>query len=216
MSSATSVTSAPSPPLAVGMIVFEGFELLDVFGPLEMFGMLREKVAITILAEHLGPVRSSAGPAVVAERTLAEPGRLDVLLVPGGMGTRREVTNVACLHSLRALAEVTPHVASICTGSALLARTGLLDQRRATTNKRSFRWATSQGPAVNWVAAARWVEDGKYFTSSGVSAGMDMALGLIAKLFDRVTAEGVARGAEYEWNSDRDRDPFAKLNGLAP
>ena len=64
-------------------------------------------------------------------------------------------------------------------------------------------------------AAARWVEDGKYFTSSGVSAGMDMALGLIAKLLDRATAEDIARGAEYEWNSDPDRDPFAKLNGLA-
>lgn len=215
MNSVTSMNSAAPPPLAVGMIVFDGFELLDVFGPLEMFGMLREKVAITILAERLGPVHSSAGPAVVAERTLAEPGRLDVLLIPGGMGTRREVANVAFLHSLQALAVVTPRVASICTGSALLARTGLLDQRRATTNKRSYRWATSQGAAVNWVATARWVEDGKYFTSSGVSAGMDMALGLIEILFDRAAAEGVARGAEYEWNSDRDRDPFAKVNGLA-
>ncbi len=209
-------TTVPPSRLAVGMIVFEGFELLDVFGPLEMFGMLREKVSITILAERLGPVRSSAGPAVLAERTLAEPGPLDVLLIPGGMGTRREVGNVAFVNSLRALAEAAPHVGSICTGSALLARTGLLDRRRATTNKRSYQWATGQGLAVNWVAAARWVEDGKYFTSSGVSAGMDMALGLIEKLFDRATAEGVARGAEYEWHSDKDRDPFAKLNGLVP
>lgn len=216
MSIEKSMTSAPPPPLAVGMVVFEGFELLDVFGPLEMFGMLREKVAITILAERLGSVRSSAGPAVLAERTLVEPEPLDVLLIPGGMGTRREVNNLAFLDPLRALAVATPRVASICTGSALLACTGLLDQRRATTNKRSYQWATSQGAAVNWVATARWVQDGKYFTSSGVSAGMDMALGLIATLFDRATAEGVARGAEYEWNSDRDRDPFAELNGLAP
>ncbi len=207
---------APSPRLAVGMIVFEGFELLDVFGPLEMLGLLRERVSITILAEQIGPVRSSAGPVVLAERTLADPGQLDVLLVPGGMGTRREVNNPGFLASLRTVAGATPHVASICTGSALLARAGLLDQRRATTNKRSYQWATSQGLAVNWVSTARWVEDGKFFTSSGVSAGMDMALGLIAKLFDQATADGVARVAEYEWNPEKSRDPFAAINGLAP
>ena len=201
-------------PLVIGMVVFEGFELLDVFGPLEMFGMLRDKVAITILAERTGPVRSGAGPSVIADRALSEPGPLDVLMIPGGGGTRREVSNAPFIASLNALGTRTPHVASICTGSALLARTGLLDQRKATTNKRAYKWATGQGPAVNWVAAARWVEDGKYFTSSGVSAGMDMALGLIEKLFDHETAVSIARGAEYEWHADKTWDPFAKLNGL--
>jgi hypothetical protein len=67
---------------------------------------------------------------------------------------------------------------------------------------------------VKWVATARWVEDEKYFTSSGVSAGMDMALGLIAKLFDHETAVRIAQGAEYEWHADKTWDPFAKLNGL--
>ena len=200
--------------LAVGMVVFEGFELLDVFGPLEMFGLLRDKVTITILAEQVGAVRSAAGPVVMADRALADPGPLDVLMIPGGMGTRREVGNAAFIDVLKKLGTATPHVASICTGSAVLARTGLLDGRSATTNKRAFKWATSQGPQVQWVAAARWVEDGKFFTSSGVSAGMDMALGLITKLFDHETAVRVAQGAEYAWHDDKTWDPFAKLNGL--
>jgi transcriptional regulator GlxA family with amidase domain len=159
-------------------------------------------------------VRSSAGPVVIADRSLYEPGPLDVLMIPGGGGTRREVNNTALIEALKKLGTSTPHVASICTGSAVLAKTGLLDGRPATSNKRAFKWATSQGPAVKWVAAARWVEDGKFYTSSGISAGMDMALALIEKLFDRETAVRIAQGTEYEWHSDKTWDPFAKLNGL--
>lgn len=90
-----------------------------------------------------------------------------------------------------------------------------MDGVRATTNKRAFKWATSQGQNVQWVRKARWVEDGKYFTSSGISAGTDMALALIARLLGAETAQSVADGAEYRWNSDATDDPFAKLNGLA-
>jgi transcriptional regulator GlxA family with amidase domain len=131
------------------------------------------------------------------------------------MGTRREVNNPILLSALKKLANTAPHVASICTGAAVLAKAGLLDGRKATTNKKSFKWVTSQGEKVNWVAQARWVEDEKYFTSSGVSAGMDMALALIEKIFDHETAINVANAAEYEWNSDPHHDPFAKMNGLA-
>ena len=210
----TPAMGTPTKKLALGMVVFEGFELLDVFGPLEMFGGVRDKVDIYIIAERMGPVKSSAGPAVVVDRTMADAGALDIVMIPGGGGTRREVNNAAFLASFKALAEATPQVATICTGSAVLARTGLLDGIKATTNKRAYAWATSQGAKVNWVPEARWVEDGKYFSSSGISAGMDMALGLIAKLFGRETAERVANGTEYHWNSDSHVDPFAKMNGL--
>jgi len=200
--------------LRLGMVVFDGFELLDVFGPLEMFGMLRDKVNIVVLAEHAGPVKSSAGPSIIAERTFQDVPRLDVVMIPGGVGTRREVNNAPFLAAFKTLAERTPHVGSICTGSAVLARTGLLDGVRATTNKLAFKWVASQGEKVAWVAQARWVEDGKYFTSSGVSAGTDMALALIDKLFGHETAVKVANWTEYEWNGDPHHDPFAKLNGL--
>ncbi|MEI2430496.1 DJ-1/PfpI family protein [Lysobacter yananisis] len=201
--------------MRVGMVVFDGFQLLDVFGPLEMFGALRDRLRIVILAQNTGLVASSAGPAVAVDRAFADAPDLDVLLVPGGMGTRREVGNAALIEAVKALALKTPHVASICTGAAILARTGVLDGARATTNKRAFAWATAQGPKVDWVERARWVEDGKYFTSSGISAGMDMSLALIAKLFGGDTATRVANGAEYRWNRDPDEDPFAALNGLA-
>jgi transcriptional regulator GlxA family with amidase domain len=103
---------------------------------------------------------------------------------------------------------------TVCTGTSLLARTGLLDGRRATTNKLAFEWVKSQGPNVNWVKQARWVVDGKFVTSSGVSAGMDMALDVISRLHDEDTAQFVANVTEYEWHRDADWDPFAKLAGL--
>lgn len=200
--------------MVLGMVVFDGFQLLDTFGPLEMFGDLRGRVQIVMLGERVGPIKSSAGPAVMVDATLADAPKLDILMIPGGGGTRREVNNGPLVDAVRSLAQATPHVASICTGAAILARTGLLDGMRATTNKRAFKWATSQGPNVQWVRKARWVEDGKYFTSSGISAGTDMALALIAKLFGADTAQKVADGAEYRWNNDSTDDPFAKLNGL--
>ena len=206
--------SSTDKKLVVGMVVFEGFQLLDVFGPLEMFGGLRDKVTILMIGEKMGNIKSGAGPAVAVNHTFADVPALDVLMIPGGMGTRREVNNVPFIAAFKSLAEATPNVASICTGSAVLARTGLIDGLKATTNKRAYKWATSQGEKVNWVAQARWVEDGKYFTSSGISAGTDMALALIDKLLGRETATNVANNAEYEWNSDSHHDPFAKLNGL--
>jgi transcriptional regulator GlxA family with amidase domain len=199
-------------PIKVGAVLFEGFELLDAFGPLEMFGQLRERAAISMLAERPGAVRSSQGPECVANAALAGDHALDVLLVPGGFGTRREVLNTAFIDELRVQCGRARIVASVCTGSALLARAGVLDGRRATSNKFAFPWASSQGPNVTWVREARWVEDGKFYTSSGVSAGMDMALGLISLLFDRATSLKVAQFAEYSWNEDKDRDPFAALN----
>ena len=200
--------------LVLGMVVFDGFQLLDVFGPLEMFGDLGDKVEIVMIAERKGPVKSSAGPVTIAQYSFADAPRLDIVMLPGGGGTRREVNNPAFLAAYKALAEATPHVATICTGSAVLARTGLLDGVKATTNKRAYAWATSQGAKVAWVPEARWVEDGKYFTSSGISAGMDMALGLIARLLGQNAAMEVANRAEYHWNSDPHVDPFARLNGL--
>lgn len=202
--------------MLLGMVIFEGFQLLDVFGPLDMFGMLRDKLSIVMIGENGTSVKSSAGPEVKLDYTFANVPKLDIVMIPGGGGTRREVNNAAFLKAFKALAAATPNVATICTGSAVLAKTGLLDGHKATTNKRAYKWATSQSDKVTWIAQARWVEDGKYFTSSGVSAGIDMALALIAKLFGKETAVRIANGAEYEWQDDPHHDPFAKLNGLIP
>lgn len=202
-------------PLKIGALLFEGFELLDVFGPLEMFGLVGERAQLIMLAEKPGTIASSAGPQCVATAALSDAGNLDVLLIPGGIGTRREVNNSSLLGELRQASDKARFVASVCTGAALLARTGLIDGKRATTNKRAYEWVRSQGAAVNWVAEARWVVDGNFFTSAGVSAGMDMSLALIARLCGKDVAHTVAQRAEYEWHSDPSRDPFAKMNGLA-
>lgn len=196
----------------LGVLLFPGFELLDVFGPLEAFGNLRvrEHFAVTTVATAAGPVASAQGPVAVADHGLDDCPRLDLLLVPGGMGTRREVENERLLGWLRARAADAEIVMSVCTGAALLARAGLLDGVPATTNKRAFDWVVTQGPRVDWRRRARWVDAGARVTSSGVSAGTDMALAVIARLVDVETAEQLARIMEWTWHRDPDDDPFAR------
>jgi transcriptional regulator GlxA family with amidase domain len=198
-------------PIHVGAVLFDGFELLDFYGPLEMFGLLEEDARISIIAERKGPVRSSSGPCGVAEGTVAEAGGFDVLLIPGGIGTRKEIANPSFLAELKRVAEASRMVATVCTGSFLLAATGLLDGRRATSNKRVFQLVKNHAPRVEWIAKARWVEDGRCFTSSGISAGMDMALAIISKLCGRERSLQIARRAEYEWHEDSSWDPFAAI-----
>ncbi len=199
---------------SIGVVLFDEFEILDVFGPLEMYGMLPESFDIHLVAEKAGEVASRQGPKSVVEHDFNDERHYDMLLVPGGRGTRREVDNPALLEWLRAQSAKAELVTSVCTGSALLARAGVLDGARATTNKRSFAWATSQSDKVDWQKKARWVEDGRFFTSSGVSAGMDMALAIIEKLIGPESAEQVATWTEYEWHRDASWDPFAEIHGL--
>jgi transcriptional regulator GlxA family with amidase domain len=200
----------------VGALLFEGFELLDVFGPLEAWGMLAREGnwKIVTTAESAGAVRSAQGPQAVADHALAACPKLDVILVPGGIGTRKEASNGALLEWLKRRSGEAEIVTSVCTGAGLLAWAGLLDGRSATSNKKSFGWVVEQGPAVRWVRQARWVEDGRFVTSSGVSAGIDMTLSVIARIAGADMAEQIAAGMEYEWHRDPGWDPFAKLHGL--
>ena len=200
---------------SIGVVLFPEFELLDVFGPLEMYGMAPESFEIHMVAERSGEVASKQGPRSVVEHVFADERQYDLLLVPGGRGTRVEVDNPRLLDWLRAQSAGAEYVTSVCTGSALLAKAGILDGARATTNKRAFAWAASQSDQVNWVKEARWVEDGRFFTSSGVSAGMDMSLAVIARLLGRDTAQQIAIWTEYEWHSESGWDPFARIHGLA-
>ena len=196
--------------MTIGIVLFDGFETLDAMGPVELFGMVEERFEIVTIAETGPTVRSAQGPRTAVDRTFDQAGAPDLLLVPGGPGTRREVRNDRLLGWLKEQEMTARYVTSVCTGSALLARAGLLDGRRATSNKKAFRWVMDQGPHVDWIYEARWVEDGRFWTSSGVSAGMDMALALIARLTSLETAENAAIAAEYEWHRDPDTDPFAR------
>ena len=203
-----------SRPRRLGVVLFPEFELLDVFGPLEMFGMLKDAVDIVVVAERKGPVTSAQGPQVVAHHDFDDAPRLDLILVPGGFGTRGEAENPRMLDFLARRAGDAEVVMSVCTGTALLACAGLLDGKRATTNKMFFGWVAGQRPQVEWVKEARWVEDGKLVTSSGVSAGIDMSLAVIARLFGPQMSENLAVAAEYDWHRDSTWDPFARIHGL--
>jgi len=193
----------------LGILLFGDFDLLDVSGPIEMFANI-PGVEISLIAEQKGLVKSGQGVSLEATSDLASTGHLDLLLVPGGMGTRREVDNEKLLTWLKEQAKNSDLVLSVCTGSALLAKAGLLDNRKATSNKIAFNWVRQQGPKVKWVEKARFVDDGNIITSSGIAAGIDMSLYVIARLFGPLEAERIANFSEYFWNKDPNNDPFTK------
>ncbi|MFK7830356.1 MAG: DJ-1/PfpI family protein [Congregibacter sp.] len=132
-----------------------------------------------------------------------------------GAGTVQELNTPAMLNFLTEQSRAAELICSVCTGSALLAKAGILDGRRATSNKQVFALAAQQSDKVKWVEAARWVEDDKFFTSSGVSAGMDMTVAIIEKLWGKDTADKATSYTEYSAQRDADHDPFAsELNAM--
>jgi transcriptional regulator GlxA family with amidase domain len=159
-------------------------------------------------------VPSDQGPALVAEYNYAQAPATDIVLVPGGIGTRGLAKNPPFLDWLRGWAATAPLVTSVCTGSGLLAAAGLLDGYGATSHKGNFAWAKAQGPKVEWVQSARWVQDGDRWTSSGVAAGMDMTLALIAHLHSDESAVALAEGVEYQWHRESSRNPFSARYGV--
>jgi transcriptional regulator GlxA family with amidase domain len=195
----------------LGAVLYENFELLDLYGPLEMFGCVGPELAIVTVAERAGPVRSTPGPKTLAEFDFERCPPLDLILLPGGIGTLAQLDNTALHDFLRDRSRSAEVSMSVCSGSAILARVGLLDGRRATSNKQFFDLATRQSDAVDWIAEARWIEDGPFATSSGVSAGTDMALAVIARLYGEKRAERIADLTEYEWRRDPSRDPFFRF-----
>ena len=202
----------------VAVVLFEGFTVLDVYGPVQAFASTRVTKAdgsplrlfeIISLGEKAGAIKSGEGPTTYAEHAFADAPPYDILLVPGGFGTRQAVNNAPLLLALTAASRKAAITTSVCTGSALLARTGLMDGRPATSNKIAWDWVVQQGPRVRWQRKARWVDDGDLVTSSGVSAGIDMALAVIARLHGIEMARQAARFMEYVWHEDAGDDPFA-------
>ena len=204
--------------MRLGTIFYHDFELLDAYGPLEMFGALGDKIELITIAQQAGPVSSSAGPKTLADYGFDDAPDLDLILIPGGIGTIAELKNDALLNFLLQRCPHSQVTMSVCTGSALLAKAGLLDGLAATSNKMFFELARSQGDKVDWQESARWVDAGQYVTSSGVSAGTDMALAVIERVFDAELAEQVMNYTEYQWHRQADADPFAQLlnQGVTP
>ena len=193
--------------MTINFLLFDQFETLDAFGPVEILGK-PEGWTLNYYSLCGGTMVSTQGAPIVTQ-SLQKADPEGVLVIPGGMGTRSLVKDEAFIAALKEAAAKSSYCLTICTGSALLARTGLITGKRATTNKRAFDWVVSVNPEVLWVKRARWVADGKYYTSSGVSAGMDMALGFIGDFLGEPKAWDIADKIEYTWHSNCNEDPFA-------
>ena len=199
----------------IAILIFDGFEPLDVWGFAEAFAIARflgQKYSdpppfpfeVVLVAQEKRPIRSANGPKAMPDYDLAEASResFDVLMVPGGIGTRTIVDDQPLLDWLTAMDERVAIMASVCTGAALLAKAGFLDGKPAATNHAAFGLVVRQGPAVLWDSVSRWVDAGHYVTSAGVSAGTDLAFHLVSRLAGRAVAENAARSAEYDWHRD--------------
>lgn len=194
--------------MEIAILLFDKFETLDVFGPVEIFGRLPNQYSMAFYSLQGGRITSTQGVTVLTKPITAISGTIEVFLIPGGVGTRQEVDHPPMLEAITSIAATSRYILTVCTGSALLAKTGILNHKTATSNKRSFGWVVCQGPEVHWNKTARWTVDGKIYTSSGVSAGMDMTLGFLADRHGIELARKIAFEIEYRWIEDKDNDSF--------
>ncbi|KAH7125934.1 DJ-1/PfpI family protein [Dactylonectria macrodidyma] len=210
-------------PVNFGVVVFPAFQALDVFGPLDALNILSRsnKMNLYTIADTIEPVstkligddapqESDFGQRILPTHTFETAPPLDVLIVPGGQGTRApSVTPI--IEYIKAIYPSLQYLITVCTGSGLAARAGVLDGKRATTNKLSWDSTVALRPQVNWVHQARWVQDGNIWTSSGISAGIDVTFAWIAAVHGEQVAEAVANRMEYTRVTDPSHDPFAEL-----
>ena len=199
----------------VGILVFPDVEVLDFCGPFEVFSVTRldesrrreepSPFEVLVIAETREPVVATGGLRVLPDHDLASCPRLDVLVVPGGWGTRSLVNNDRVVGWIRDQAAQVERVASVCTGSFLLGQAGLLDGRRATTHWMSLDRMRVTYPAIEMVRDQHVVEDGSIVTSAGIAAGIDLALRVVARYHGEAVARATARYMEYPYLDHNDR-----------
>ncbi len=186
-------------PRTIAIVAFEGAEELDFVGPWEVFTMaaaiIPDSCTVHLVSERRGEVRCAKGLRVVSDYSFETAPAPDIVVVPGGQGTRLESTNPAMLAYLSKSAETAELMTSVCTGSFVLEAAGLLKGKRATTH-----WASMdrlRALATVNVVEERWLDDGKVITSSGVSSGIDMALYIAGRLWGAGNARLVQKAMEY-------------------
>lgn len=186
------------------ILLFNNFETLDVFGPAEIFGKADYKVHYYSLNGSL--ITNEDGISIFTKMMDSIYFQVDVLLIPGGKGIKDVLNNVFFVRYIKELAVKCRYILTVGTGSVLLAKTGILKDKKVTTNKRYFEWATAHSNDIQWINNVRWISDGKYYTSSGISAGMDMALGFIADTESINMANSIANRMEYNWIHDSEEE----------
>ena len=208
------------------MLLFQAFELLDVFGPLDALQILSRKYRMDLSlisssstldpvstrprAPGMNPMNSTFFQSVLPTHTIKDAPDLDVLIIPGGLGTRAPDLN-ATIDYIRTTYPKLQYLITVCTGAGLAAQAGVLDSRRATTNKGSWANTVALGPKVKWEGHARWTVDGNIWTSSGISAGIDVTFAFIQHVYGDDEATDLANLMEYERHQDPKRDPFASI-----
>lgn len=192
----------------ISIILYPDFETLDVFGPVEIFGKVPDW-KMQFYSRDGGLISNRDGVQIATESFNTMPqSEIDTLFIPGGTGARTLILEADFINQLKQLAQKSRYVLTVCTGSALLAKSGLLDGKRATSNKLSFEWVKTSSLQTQWIEKARWVTDGKYYTSSGISAGMDMALAFVQDRAGETVARQIATRIEYRWQQDSQQDEF--------
>ena len=219
-----------SPTIRVGILVYDGFEPLDVWGFTEAFTIARfigkgylspppHPFEVLLISNEVrpkgkpsavpAPVKSQNGPRVAPDmfRDDALRESIDMLMIPGGNTGPLVIPSQgpqvkALIDWVKAMDQRVKLMTSVCTGAAVLAQAELLDGRAATTNHSAIGWVSSLGPKVLWDNVSRWVDAGRYVTSAGVSAGTDMAFYLVQRLAGKAVAETAAKAAEYDWHRD--------------
>jgi transcriptional regulator GlxA family with amidase domain len=198
-----------------GIVLFENVEVLDFCGPFEVFSVTRlneeerrevpSPFEVFLVAEKSDLVTTTGGMKVIPDFTFQTCPELDILVVPGGWGTRSEIKNPVMLDWLRNCGSEVETLTSVCTGSMLLGFAGLLDGHHATTHWHSLDWMRESFPAVTVEYGQHVVEDGRVFTSAGISAGIDMALKVVARYFGENIARATAKHMEYPYPDNNSR-----------
>ena len=199
----------------VGIVIFENVEVLDFCGPFEVFSVTRlneEKrreepspFNVFLIAETTSPVVATGGMKVLPDYDLDSCPQVDILVVPGGWGTRKEMNNERLLKWITDRSRQVETLTSVCTGALLLGKAGLLDGKRATTHWRSLDWMQKLFPKVMVEKRLHFVEEGALFTSAGISAGIDMSLKVVARYCGEAIARATARHMEYPFPETDER-----------
>ena len=192
---------------SIGIFIFDDAEELDFVGPYEVFTMINtvleyqgkpNAVEVFLISENGADITGKKGMRVGAHRAMPDVAQLDVLLVPGGMGSRVQIKNNAVLHWVKNISSTCEWITSVCTGSFILAAAGLTQGRRISTYWGAFEEFRKLNLPGELVPDVRYVKDGNVVTSAGVSAGIDMALWITGQMFTPSFARKVQRGMQYD------------------
>jgi transcriptional regulator GlxA family with amidase domain len=196
----------------VGILIFPDVEVLDFCGPYEVFTTTRLDEArqnapfqVLLVAEQNAPVAARGGLRVLPDVTTSNCPPLNILVLPGGWGVRAALHRQPLLNWVATQGAQVETLTSVCTGSMLLGKVGLLNGRTATTHYTTLDWMADSYPAVTVIRDQHVVEDGHIVTSAGISAGIDMALRVVARYFGEAVAHATARHMEYRYPSDNTR-----------